>query len=101
MSDRLTLERWTDVRAQAWYSGDTRCHVLPPHAALLEGAAEDVAVVNLLAKEVYLASLKIGAEENTDLEGRAYLAIPNLLAFSGQKPALEMPGHLVAVNTYN
>src|SRR5262249_16344678 len=28
-------------------------------------------------------------------------AFPNLLAFSGQEPALEMPGHVVAVNTLN
>src|SRR5262249_34698588 len=28
-------------------------------------------------------------------------AIPNLLAFSGQRPALEMPGCLVVVNTHN
>src|SRR5262249_9488957 len=45
---RLELKRWIDLRNEGWYSGDTRAHFLAPHAALLEAAAEDVAVVNLL-----------------------------------------------------
>ena len=48
---RVAMERWTDLRAEGWYSGDTGCVSLSPHAALLEGAAEDLAVVNLLADE--------------------------------------------------
>jgi hypothetical protein len=88
---RLAVERWTDWRQQGWYSGDTRVHFLPPHAALLEAAAEDVAVVNLLATECRVPGLY----------GKEYPAIPNLLAFSGQRPALESPCHLVAVNTLN
>src|SRR5207249_1448541 len=69
---------------------DARAHFLTPHAALLEAAAEDLAVVNLLAVEC-----KISAAE------RSYPAIPNILAFSGQRPALEMPGHMVVINTLN
>jgi hypothetical protein len=33
--------------------------------------------------------------------GRSSPAIPNILSFSGQQPALEAPGHLVVVNTHN
>jgi hypothetical protein len=54
---------------------------LTPHAALLEAAAEDVAVVNLLVWQCP--------------------SLWNIEAFSGQRPALESPGHLVAVNTTN
>jgi len=78
MAMRFTLERWADARAECWYSGDIRCHDLTPHAALLEGAAEDLAVVNLLS-----------------WRGR------HLVAFSGQRPALEAPGTQVVVNTFN
>ena len=85
---RLALERWTDLRAEGWYSGDTRCLYLTPHAALLEGAAEDLAVVNLLAAE---RSPALGVPA----------AVSNLAAFSGTKSCLESPGHLVAVNTLN
>lgn len=100
MALRLTLERWIDLRAQGWYSGDTRCYGLAPHAALLEGAAEDLAVVNLLALEVDLVGhhYQSGWEPTERAE---YPAIPNLHAFSGQRPALEMPGTLVVVNTQN
>jgi hypothetical protein len=88
---RLAVERFTDHRADGWYSGDTRCHGLAPHAALLEAAAEDLDVVNVLAAVKPVASL----------DGTAYPLAPDLLAFSGQAAALEAHGRLVAVNTMN
>jgi hypothetical protein len=88
---RLTVERWTDLRADGWYSGDTRAHFLSPHAALLEAAGEDLAVANLL-----IAECRVPGDD-----GREYAALPNVLAFSGQRPALESPGHLVVVNSWN
>ena len=88
---RFTIVRWTDRRIDGWYSGDVRWHFLPPHAALLEAAAEDVAVANLLAVEC----------QAPGPFGRSFPAVPNLLAFSGQRPALESPGHMVVVNTQN
>jgi hypothetical protein len=91
MSLRLAIERRTDSRVEGWYSGDTRCHFLPPHAALLEAAAEDLDVVNLLACAQPLPSL----------DGTAYPSAPHLTAFSGQAAALESHGRLVAVNTLN
>ena len=88
---RLTIERWADLRSDGWYSGDTWSHFLSPHAALLEAAAEDLAVVNVLAFDTLIF----------DEGGKQCPAIPNILAFSGQQPALEMPGHVVVVNTLN
>jgi hypothetical protein len=84
---RFAIKRWIDLRKDGWYSGDVCTRCLAPHACLLEGAAEDVAVINLLAFED-------GDPGPADL-------YPNLIAFSGQKPALEMPGHMVVVNTEN
>jgi hypothetical protein len=88
LSLRFTIDRWTDLRQDGWYSGDTRSHFLSPAAALLEGVAEGLAVINLLA-------LKRPAD------GSHPPGFPNLLDFSGTKPALEMPGHVVVVNTLN
>lgn len=88
---RFQIQRWINLRQAGWFSGDTRTHFLSPHAALLETAAEDLAVVNLLATEC----------QTPGAHGEYYAAIPNILAFSGQRPALEMPGHWVVVNTYN
>jgi hypothetical protein len=93
---RFTLERWADLRAESWYSGDVWVHAMTPHAALLEGAAEDVAVVNLLAEE----TMHFGNDPQMK-RGTVNPATPNILAFSGQAPALERPGCMVVVNTAN
>jgi hypothetical protein len=82
---RFVIERWIDLREERWYSGDTRVEFITPHAALLEAAAEDLGVVNLLAR-------------SSDVSEFVY---SNILAFSGQRSALEMPGHIVVVNTRN
>lgn len=95
MALRFSIARWSDLRAKGWHSGDTRLHFLSPHGALLEAAAEDVAVANLLAAETFIASGE--AQERS----RCFPAIPNLLAFSGQQPAVTAPGHMVVVNTFN
>jgi hypothetical protein len=79
---RFEIGRRIDPRTGNWFSGDTRCHFLSPRAALLEGAAEGLAVVHLLA------------QQQAD-------SIPNILEFSGQVPALEGDGCLVAANTRN
>jgi hypothetical protein len=84
---RLAIERWTNPREQGWYAGDGRAHALSPHAAQLEGAAEGLDVVNLLAQE-------------RPALGERPAALDNLLAFSGTEPALAgMPA--VVVNTCN
>lgn len=86
LSMRLTIERDADLRGDRWLAGDACTHFLAPHAALIEAAGEDLAVLNLLATE----SRSDGAP-----------ALANICAFSGQEPCLSLPGHLVAVNTLN
>jgi hypothetical protein len=84
---RLSIEHVLDWRSRGWYCGDGRAHELSPHAARLEGAAEGLDVVNLLAHE---------RPPNIDHPP----AFVNLLAFSGTQPALEGPP-CVVVNTCN
>ncbi len=91
MSLRFTIERWCDMRKEGWYSGDTRLHFLSPDAALLEGQAEDIAVVNLLAKETTIQ----------DQFGKKQTATPNILSFSGQAFSRQVDGCGVAVNSQN
>ncbi len=91
MALRFAIERTIDMRTDGWVRVDSRCHFLPPHAALLEAMAEDLDVVNLLAI----------VQPFPSLDGTAYSTVPNLLAFSGQQPALERDGHAVIVNTLN
>lgn len=47
----LPLERKLDWRTRGWVSADTHVHFLSPTTAWLEGAAEGVNVVNLLASQ--------------------------------------------------
>ncbi|HEY2911078.1 MAG TPA: hypothetical protein VGI99_12575, partial [Gemmataceae bacterium] len=90
MALRFAIQRRIDMRGQGWRSGDSRCHFLSPHDALLEAAAEDLDVVNLLIAERQVAS-----------GGKRYRVAANIAAFSGQAPALEAHGRIVAVNTLN
>ena len=47
----ITLDRVLPWRDRGWVSADTHVHFLSPTTALLEGAAEGVNVVNLLASQ--------------------------------------------------
>jgi len=47
----VALERVIDWRAKGWVTADTHVHFLPPTTALLEGEAEGVNIVNLLATQ--------------------------------------------------
>lgn len=86
MALRFSIKRWINSPAKVWYSGDSRCHFLSPHDALLEAAAEGLDVVNLLAVEEPFGNFRTAQ---------------NLTAFSGQAAAMESHGHMVAVNTLN
>ena len=87
MAIRLEMKRWNDLRQDRWYPGDTMVAIMSAHAALLEALAEDIAVVNLLA--------------NQFLWREKTWCVPNLLAFSGQEPALERAGCMIVINTHN
>ncbi|MCL1857730.1 MAG: CehA/McbA family metallohydrolase [Oscillospiraceae bacterium] len=48
---RIKLDRFIDWRSKGWVTADTHVHFLSPQTALLEGEAEGVNVVNLLASQ--------------------------------------------------
>ena len=48
---RFELQRVLDWRGRGWVTADTHVHFLSPATAQLEGSAEDVNVVNLLASQ--------------------------------------------------
>jgi hypothetical protein len=47
----LQLKRWVDMRRERYFSGDTHVHFLSTQGSHLEGAAEDLNVVNLLQSQ--------------------------------------------------
>lgn len=85
---RFELKRGIDPASEGWFSGDTEAYHLSPHAALLEGMAEGLSFVNLLACEI---------------QGPApgLTTLSNILAFSGVASALESQDCQVIVNTRN
>ena len=48
---KLEISRFTDLRAQGWMTADTHVHFLSPSTAILEGQAEGLNLVNLLAAQ--------------------------------------------------
>lgn len=47
----LEISRCADLRARGWVTGDTHVHFLSPSTAILEGQAEGVNLINLLASQ--------------------------------------------------
>ncbi len=47
----IKLERIADKRAQGWVTADTHVHFISTETARLEGAAEDLNIINLLAAQ--------------------------------------------------
>ena len=62
----IKLEKVLDWRSHGWVTADTHVHFLSPHSALLEGEAEGVNVVNLLASQWGELFTNIG-----DFDGKA------------------------------
>jgi hypothetical protein len=92
---RFELHRLINPAASGWYSGALVQLPLTPHDVLLEGAAEGVQVVDLLAyeRDTIRAAAPTGVERLNDF--------PNLVAFSGQQPCVATDHCLLAVNTLN
>ena len=48
---KLKMKRFADFRSQGWVSADTHVHFISPSTALLEGQAEGLNLINLLAAQ--------------------------------------------------
>lgn len=88
---RLALQRCWDRRQTTWKALDLRCHDLNPHVAALEGAAEGLEVVQLLARRISFLSQ----------DGQTYDITPPWPVFSGQQPLVCHGDTQVFVNTLN
>ncbi len=47
----LHINRWTDLRKDGWVTADTHVHFISPQTAWLEGQAEGLNLINLLASQ--------------------------------------------------
>ncbi len=112
---RFDLQRLFDPRTTGWYAGAIAHTAQSPHEASLEGAAEGLRIVDLLAYErestidgkelrPVWCTRELGLFEPGDDDAppqETLIDYPNLIAFSGQRLCVESPDCLVAVNTLN
>ncbi len=96
-TDEITfeLDRVLAWREQGWVTSDTHVHFLSPQTALLEGAAEGVNVVNLLASQWGEMFSSIG-----DFDGKSTLGARELggdgefLVRVGTENRMQVLGHI-------
>lgn len=91
----FTLEKVLDWGERGWVSADTHVHFLSPQTALLEGAAEGVNVVNLLASQWGEMFSNV-----TDFDGRTTLGAKDFggngefLVRVGTENRMQVLGHI-------
>jgi hypothetical protein len=91
---RLTVRRWKDLRREGWVTADTHVHFISPHTAWLEGQAEGVNVVNLLASQWGRLFTNVG-----DLTGRPGVVENDTIVFVGTENRNHMLGHMSMLGT--
>jgi hypothetical protein len=90
----LSIHRWKDLRSEGWFTADTHVHFISPHTAWLEGQAEGVNVVNLLASQWGRLFTNVG-----DLTGRVGVAEDDTIVFVGTENRNHMLGHMSMLGT--
>jgi hypothetical protein len=91
ISARFSIKRWSNLADKGWLSGDSRCHFMNAHDALVEAEAEDISIVNLLVREHPVMSQ----------DGHLYPIAQSINSFSGQSELVRRSDHAVVVNTLN
>ena len=89
------LERRLDWRERGWVTADTHVHFLSPQVALLEGKAEGVNVVNLLAAQWGEMFSNVGDfDGRTTLGARDFGGDGEFLVRVGTENRMQVLGHI-------
>jgi hypothetical protein len=89
------LERRLDWRERGWVTADTHVHFLSPQVALLEGKAEGVNVVNLLAAQWGEMFSNVGDfDGKTTLGARDFGGDGEFLVRVGTENRMQVLGHI-------
>jgi hypothetical protein len=92
---RFGLARTLDWRARGWVTADTHVHFLSPQTALLEGAAEGVNVVNLLAAQWGELFTNVGDfDGRTTLGAKEFGGDGEFLVRVGTEHRMQVLGHV-------
>ncbi|MBN1676064.1 MAG: CehA/McbA family metallohydrolase [Kiritimatiellae bacterium] len=90
----LHIDRWKDLRRQGWVTADTHVHFISPQTAWLEGQAEGVNVVNLLASQWGRLFTNVA-----DYSGRVGVAEEDTIVYVGTENRNHMLGHMSMLGT--
>jgi hypothetical protein len=89
------LERTLPWRERGWVTADTHVHFLSPQVGLLEGAAEDVNVVNLLASQWGELFTNVGDfDGRTTFGAREFGGDGEFLVRVGTENRMQVLGHI-------
>jgi hypothetical protein len=92
---RFDIEQVLDWRSQGWVTSDTHVHFLSPHTALLEGQAEGINVVNLLAAQWGEMFSNVGDfDGRTTLGARDFGGDGEFLVRVGTENRMHVLGHI-------
>lgn len=91
---KLQIGRWADLRRDNWVTADTHVHFISPHTAWLEGQAEGVNVVNLLASQWGRLFTNVG-----DIGGRIGGVDDDTIVYVGTENRNHMLGHMSMLGT--
>jgi hypothetical protein len=90
----LYIDRWTDLRSKGWVTADTHVHFISPHTAWLEGRAEGVNVINLLASQWGRLFTNVG-----DYTGKVGIVEDDTIVYVGTENRNHMLGHMSMLGT--
>jgi len=90
----LKINRWKDLRSQGWVTADTHVHFMSPQTAWLEGQAEGINVVNLLASQWGRMFTNVG-----DYTGRVGVVEDDTIVYVGTENRNHMLGHMSMLGT--
>ncbi|MFC1671812.1 CehA/McbA family metallohydrolase [Planctomycetota bacterium] len=91
---KLKINRWKDLRSKGWVTADTHVHFISPHTAWLEGQAEGVNVVNLLASQWGRLFTNVG-----DIIGKPNVVEDDTIVYVGTENRNHMLGHMSMLGT--
>lgn len=90
----LRIGRWSDLRSSGWITADTHVHFISPQTAWLEGQAEGINVVNLLATQLGRLFTNTG-----DFTGRVGVLADDTIVYVGTENRHHILGHMSLLGT--
>lgn len=91
----FSLKRVADWRSQGWVTADTHVHFISPHTAWLQGQAEGLNLINLLASQWGRLFTNVG-----DITGESGVVKDDTIVWVGTENRNHILGHVSMLGTH-